>query len=441
MLRNYLPASFTAAFESMWLWLGTAVLTWSSLAQLGVLAVAFGLFLLIKRPLRNWLESRTAWLHAPAAIRIGRATAAAIPWLLLALLLQFAAIAFSQSGEPSALMRLAISLVLAWTVIRLISRLVRDPRIARLVAVIAWLVAALNIAGLLPATFALLAEMAVVVGGLRISVLLVLKAAVVLCVALWLANLITRVTEARLRSFTGITPSMQVLAAKLLRAALLTIAAVLALGTVGIDLTAFAVFSGAVGVGIGFGLQKVVSNLISGVILLLDNSIKPGDVIELSGTYGWITQLNARYVSIVTRDGTEHLIPNEDLITQPVVNWTYSDERLRLHVPIGVSYKSDIRQARAICAESARAVARVERSPAPVCLITGFGDSSVNLELRFWISDPRKGVAAVKSDVMQEVWDRFLEAGIEIPFPQRDIHVLEPLACRQTGAAPVRGAA
>ncbi len=431
MLRNYLPASVWTPIAGVWLWLQTYVLVWSSLEQLAILAIAGGLFPVLQPRLRLWLEGHTGWLRAAGGVRLAGTVAAAIPWLVLALLLQFAAIAFRRAGEPTAVLRLAISLVLAWTAIRLISRIVRDGRVARLVAGVAWMIAALNIADLLNPTLILLGDMALTVGTIHLSVLLLLKAAVVLFVAVWIANLLSRVLDARLRSFAGITPAMQVLAAKLARATLLTVAVVLALGTVGIDLTAFAVFSGAVGVGVGFGLQKVVSNLISGVILLLDNSIKPGDVIELTGTYGWITQLNARYISLVTRDGTEHLIPNEDLITQRVVNWTYSNERVRLHVPVGVSYKVDVRQARMVCVEAMKAVPRVLREPEPVCLLIAFGESTINLELRFWIGNSRAGVANVKSDVLMEVWQRFRDAGIDLPFPQRDVHVVEPVVLRR----------
>ena len=254
-----------------------------------------------------------------------------------------------------------------------------------------------------------------------------------LLLSLWVANLASRLLDQQVRRLPGITPAMQVLATKLIRAGLLTLAVVLALATVGIDLTAFAVFSGAVGVGLGFGLQKVVSNLISGVILLLDSSIKPGDVIELGGTYGWITQLNARYVSVITRDGTEHLIPNEDLITQRVVNWTYSSERVRLHLTIGVGYRSDLRAAMRLAVEAAESVRRVLAEPPPVCLVRGFADSSVTLQLRFWIDDPRAGTANVESEVLLAVWDRYRAAGIELPFPQMDVHVIDPVALRPTG--------
>ena len=290
-----------------------------------------------------------------------------------------------------------------------------------MIAAVAWTIAALNLAGLIGPTADVLGAMAVTVGTLRISMLLLLKGMALLVVLLWLANLVSNVIEGRLNGSRDLTPAMQVLAAKLSRAALLTLAVVFALSAVGIDLTAFAVFTGAIGVGIGFGLQKVISNLISGVILLLDRSIKPGDVIEIEGTYGWITKLNARFVSVVTRDGTEYLIPNEDLITQRVINWSYSNDLVRLRVAFGIAYDADVRKAIGLAVEAVSRVERVLPTPEPVCLLAGFGDSSVDLELRFWIKDPRNGTANVESDVRLQVWDAYHAAGIEFPFPQRDV--------------------
>jgi small-conductance mechanosensitive channel len=435
-LPAYLPTALLPAARRSLLWVQTHLLIWSSVIQLGILAAVLLLFRLTLPPTRRFLGAHAAAVQNPVLNRITRVLVGALPWLLLALLLQIIASVLLRTGQPDALLRLAVSLVLAWSVIGIVYQLVSDPRVAKIIAAIAWIIAALNILGLLTPTSNLLNQMAVNVGTLHLSVLLVLKAVAVLFIAIWLANLLSRALDARLRTFPDISPAMQVLAAKLTRAALLTIAVLLALGTVGIDLTAFAVFSGAVGVGLGFGLQKVFSNLISGVILLLDSSIKPGDVIELTGTYGWITQLNARYVSLVTRDGTEHLIPNEDLITQRVVNWTYSNERVRIRVPVGVSYNADLREVRPVCIEAAKSVDRVLSDPPPVCLVDGFGDSTINLDLRFWINDPRAGVANVKSDVLMAVWEHFRDAGIELPFPQRDLHVIEPITIRRAPPNP-----
>jgi small-conductance mechanosensitive channel len=191
----------------------------------------------------------------------------------------------------------------------------------------------------------------------------------------------------------------------------------------GINITAFAVFSGALGVGIGFGLQKVVSNLISGVILLLDRSIKPGDVIEVGQSYGRVHSMGARYASVITRDASEYLIPNEDLITQQVINWSYSSKNIRLKAPIGVGYGSDIPKVIELVQEAASKVDRVLENPAPKCLMKGFGDSAIDLELRFWIADPEQGCANVTSAVLVEVWKVFNENNVDIPFPQRDVRV------------------
>ncbi|MGB5604053.1 MAG: mechanosensitive ion channel domain-containing protein, partial [Gammaproteobacteria bacterium] len=181
--------------------------------------------------------------------------------------------------------------------------------------------------------------------------------------------------------------------------------------------------SGALGVGLGFGLQKIFSNLVSGIILLMDKSIKPGDVISLGTTFGWINYLGLRYTSVITRDGIEHLIPNEELITQRVENWSFSDNLVRLKAPIGISYNSDVRLAMKLCIEAAEIVPRVELAPEPRVQLMGFGDSSVNLELRIWIDDPQQGRANILSEVLLNVWDKFHEHGITIPFPQRDLHV------------------
>jgi len=172
----------------------------------------------------------------------------------------------------------------------------------------------------------------------------------------------------------------------------------------------------------------VVSNLVSGIILLVDRSIKPGDVIEMQSTYGWITSLNARYVSLATRDGKEHLIPNEDLITGRVINWSYSSDLIRQNVIVGISYDSDVHLAIGLAVEAASAVSRVLEVPKPACLLKEFGDSAVNLELRFWIQDPANGTANVRSEVMLRVWDLFHEHGIEFPFPQRDLTLRNPEA-------------
>jgi small-conductance mechanosensitive channel len=404
-------------------WLDRYVLIPSLLAQ----AVCLAALLLVARwgaPRleRSVLNLTTRMAAGPLhtiAIAFGRVAG----WLALLLLLWFARVAFNAAGHRADLFRLAESLVLAWVLIRLSSMLVRDERLARAIAVLAWIIAALNIARLLVPVTDLLDAMAMPIGNYRVSVLLVLRGAGTLAIFIWLANALSRLIEQRLRVFTPLTPVMQVLASKLVRMGLLTLAVVLALGSIGVDLTAFALFSGAVGVGIGFGLQKVVSNLVSGVILLLDRSIKPGDVIEIDGTYGAVVTLNARYASVQTRDGKEFLVPNEDLITQRVTNLSFSSDLIRLHAKVGISYDSDPHEAISLALEAARDVPRVLTEPAPNCLLVNFGESTIDLELRFWIRDPVNGTANVRSEVMLNLWNLFQEHGIELPAPQRELTV------------------
>ena len=423
------------------LWLLDQLLVASTLVQVIIVALAFLAARFLAPRLRALIERQAKRRKLEERLTTGARALAplALPvcWLSLQWLSVFVAAAM---GWPHALVRTTVSLLTAWVVIRLTSSLVRDPVWSRAVALTVWTIAALNILELLQPTIVLLDQLGLTLGGLRISALTVIKAMLALAVLLWVATFASRLLESRIKSAPNLTPSVQVLFTKLLKIVLITIAVVAALGSVGIDLTAFAVFSGAVGVGIGFGLQKVVANLISGVILLLDRSVKPGDVIAVGDRYGWIDSLGARYVSVVTRDGIEYLIPNEDLIANRVENWSYSNNLLRLRAPIGISYGADVREAMRLCVEAARAAPRVLTQPEPVCLVAGFGESSVDLELRFWINDPQAGTANVRSAVLLGVWDRFHEHGIEIPFPQRDLHIRTPTELRVlTTAVPADG--
>jgi small-conductance mechanosensitive channel len=225
-----------------------------------------------------------------------------------------------------------------------------------------------------------------------------------------------------------LTPSLRVLFGKITRIALYTLAASIALSGLGFDLTALTVLSGALGVGLGFGLQKVVSNFISGIIILIDQSIKPGDTISVGDTFGWIRELRSRFVSVVTRDGREFLIPNEDFITQRVINWSFSDKFVRLDVDFGVSYDSDPHEVSRIAIEAAQSVDRVDNSrKPPVCWMTEFGDSSINLKLRFWIMDPQGGLTNIRGKVLMALWDALKENDISIPYPHRELVVKSPL--------------
>lgn len=349
-----------------------------------------------------------------------RDTSVPIAWLVL----QWLAIkATAYMGLHNGALITVASLLTAWVLIRLASTLVENASVARVIAIFAWTVAALNIFGLLNPTMVILDSWSINIGEVRLSPLSVLKIGLSLWFALWLANAMSTLLERRMERSQTTNASTRVLVTKLTRITLVLLAILIALSSVGIDLTALAIFSGALGVGLGFGLQKIFSNLVSGVILLMDKSIKPGDVISLGATFGWINYLGLRYASVITRDGIEHLIPNEELITQRVENWSYSNKLVRLKAPIGISYDADVRMAMKLCIESAQKASRVQLDPEPKCQLMGFGDNSVNLELRIWIDDPEQGRANLLSEVLLNVWDSFHEHGISIPYPQRDLHV------------------
>lgn len=405
-------------------WLTNNAFVLTNIAQVLAIGIIFGIARLLAPFLERLLERLEKGRIKDRYLRqlITNLTTVTLPLASL-ILLWLVNHAIVLAGWPDHLMRSAVSLLTAWVIIRVLSSLIGDAGWSRSLAVVAWAVAALNIVGLLDPTMILLDNIALNLGDFRLSLLGLIKAAAALALLLWAAGYTSRIVERRLASARQLSPSAQVLFGKLSRIGLFALAIVLGLNSVGIDLTAFTVFSGALGLGIGFGLQKVVANLISGMILLLDRSVKPGDVIAVAGSVGYIKTLGARYVSVVTRDGIEHLIPNEELISQRVENWSYSDRYVRQRITIGIDYSSDVRKAIEVAITAAETIDRVLKSPKPVCHLNSFGDNAVNLELRIWIDDPQNGLSNVRSEILLEVWDRFLEAGIAFPFPQRDLHI------------------
>jgi len=310
-----------------------------------------------------------------------------------------------------------------WLIIGLLTSLIPAPFWSKSVAAVCYLTSAMLSLSLVDDGIDTLQDLRVTIGTSTISAWGILSGILAFAFTMWACLAVARIIETQLQNVPGLSPSLKVLIAKIVRIVFIVVATAVSLSSMGIDLSALTVLGGAIGLGLGFGLQKVVSNFISGILLLVDNSIKPGDVIEIAGTYGWINNLRARYASVITRDGTEHLIPNEDLITQRVINWTFTNNLVRMKVPIGVSYDSDPHQCLELVIAAAQSVDRVLSKPTPVCHVLGFGDSSIDLELRFWISDPTNGVANVKSQVLLNIWDTFKENNIEIPYPQSDLHI------------------
>jgi small-conductance mechanosensitive channel len=291
------------------------------------------------------------------------------------------------------------------------------------ISITVWIVVALHLLGWLPGVMDTLDALAMTLGETRISVLSVLKLLLMVSLFLALALWFSQLLERRLASSSHMSRTMQVGIAKFSKFFLLALAFLIALDSVGFDLGSLAVFGGALGVGLGFGLQRIASNFISGFILIGDRSIKPGDIITIGTKFGWVEEMRARYVVVRNRDGEENLIPNENLITSEVINWSYSDANVRLRIPVQISYDDDPEQAMAILAEAVKVSPRVLAEPAPVVRLMEFADSGIQLELRVWYNDPQNGVGNIRSEINLAIWRGFKQAGITIPYPQRDVHL------------------
>jgi small-conductance mechanosensitive channel len=261
------------------------------------------------------------------------------------------------------------------------------------------------------------------VGRRRISLLAVVTILVTAVALYAVARLVNRVIGHSVAQARGFDPTQKLLVQKLASITVIVVTFFLGIDLLGIDLTSFAVFSGAFGLAVGFGLQKTIGNLIAGIILLMDRSIKPGDVIVVGDSFGWVNKIGVRAVSVITRDGKEHLIPNENLMTQEVENWSFSDRNVRVRIPVGVGYETDLKLAQQLMLQAAVDSPRVLTSPKPNVWLTSFGDYAVEHEILAWISDPEGGVGNVKSDVLNRLWVLFKENGIEIPVPRREIVV------------------
>jgi small-conductance mechanosensitive channel len=416
-------------FETARQWVMTHILVWENLIDIAVQVVVLLAARLVGSLIGRWLQRtiKKRWenfhLRHEVADNFFQRLLGLTPLILSILLLLFGIQLVARFEYRTLLMKLVLNLSVAWVVIQLATSVILERFWSRIVAIFAWTLAMLNIAGILDEVVSLLDGFGFTVGEVHLSLLSVLKAVVLLFILLKVVNWVSRRLERKLEGATGLTPSSRLMLSKIVHISLIVIVALIALNSVGINLTALAVFSGAIGVGIGFGLQKVVGNFISGLILLSDKSIKPGDVVELGDVYGWVKQMGGRCVSIVTRDEKEYLIPNEDLITQQVVNWSYSNRKIRLKAPVGISYNADPHRAIELIVGAAKGHPRILTDPAPRCLLRGFGDNSVDLELRFWIEDPQNGVANITSEVLLRVWDALKAHDIEIPFPQRDVHL------------------
>lgn len=365
------------------------------------------------------------------ALTYGSGVRLIFPFIMLLLVLPGRAI-LNQYDFDTRLLGIAVPLLLSLGLVRLAVYLLRKafpvtPAIKaweNVIATTIWVAVALHLVGWLPAIVEALDNIAITLGSTRLSLYGVGKFVVSLALFIVLALWSSAILERRVRQSQYLSSGFKVGLTKTSRVVLVTIALLFALNATGIDLTALTVFGGALGVGLGFGLQRIASNFVSGFILLFDRSIRPGDVVSIGNSFGWVEALHARYVVVRDRDGVERLIPNENLITSEVINWSYSDRNVRLKIPVQISYGDDPEQAMELMLQTGREHNRVLKDPAPAVRLLEFADNGIKLELRIWLSDPEEGLGSVRSDINLAIWKRFREASITFPFPQRDVHLL-----------------
>jgi small-conductance mechanosensitive channel len=400
--------------------------------QLGLILAGAGLGYAAGAAIRSRIETTSLAMGWPAPLRLFmRVLVDSASTAVFAAIMTLARVVMLTSTWPSRsyLLSVAANLAFAWLIIRLVTSVIRNEFIVRLVSLSAWLVAALSILGRLDPTIEALDSVSVVLGDLRLTPLLLIKLAVLLAVALWLTNIASNFVEGRITRSGDLTPSIQVLLIKMIRLALMIFAVAVVMSAVGINLSALAIFSGAAGVGIGFGLQKIVANFISGIILLADKSVKPGDLVTIGDSSGRISAMKTRYISVAAGDGREFLIPNEDLVTQKVTNWTYTDKNTLVKVNFGTNYDADPRLVCKLAIDVAAAAPRAIKGKPPSCILVEFAEAGMKFSLTFWIADP-DGMDNVKSDVMLSLWEVFKREGIRVPYPVREIRI-------RGGALPV----
>jgi small-conductance mechanosensitive channel len=400
--------------------------------ELATIALCVGLAALAARAFERRHGHAGAQVQSRVA-RLGRGSARRLIFPLVAALLLYAAASvlrvFHRRFE---LLGVAIALLLALALIRLVAYGLRQAfapsgtlaALERYVAVVVWLTFALYVIGILPEVVDWLEGVVIPVGTQKLNLWQIAHGTFAVLMTLLAALWASGAVETRLMRAGDFDPSLRLVLARLSRALLVTVAILISLPLVGIDLTTLSVFGGALGVGLGFGLQKIASNYVSGFILLLDRSIRPGNMITLDNYAGEVTQMTTRYTVLRALNGVEAIVPNDLLINSVVQNQTFTSPRVRISLPVQIAYQSDIERAMKILEAAAGEHPRVVRDPAPRAFLAAFADSGINLELGFWIADPREGTLAVRSDINLAIWRAFRAEGIEIPYPQREVRLL-----------------
>jgi len=408
----------------------------ASLAQFAIIGGAILLGWWLARLIRPRFTSAVAPDDLQGRLR--EVTWVAAPFALTLLILATVDGLMHAARAAAGYVDVAVQLTALLLLIRVVMYVVRVSLGARArikgwgtpISLILWVFLSLHLLGWGDTVIAALDGMGINLGKTRISVWSVAKLVVTVSVFVLAAMWVSRWLERHVLKVDALPPTMRIGIAKFTQAFLVALSVLIGLNAAGLDLTTLNVLTGAIGIGLGFGLQSIAANFVSGFVLLMDRSIKPGDVISFSGTtgtategFGWVEELRGRYVVVRDRDGVATLVPNQNLITNSVVNWSYTDPRVRLKLPVRVSYRSDPELAMRLMLQSTAGHPRVIQNPAPVARLMSFGDHGIELELRFWIPDPQEGVNNVRSDVNRAIWRLFKEHGIVIPVAQREVRV------------------
>lgn len=415
----------------LWAWVQSDVLTLNMGIQLVMIVGAFVPAWILGPRLKRLIDRQLRHRVPPGILRRACDAFATVAtlialWLTLTIFMGV----LGGMGQSRAVISAVQSLLLAAIFIRLVTLVIRSPFWSKVAFYVAWPIAALDAFGILDNVVTQLNAAAIPIGesasgtAISLSALDVVRAGIIFAIFFWIASLASGILNRQIQNVDELNPSLKAMFSKILNFLMPILALVLALNMIGFNLSSLAIFSGAVGLGVGLGLQKVVSNFIAGFTLLADKSIKPGDVIEVEGVFGWVTDMKSRYVAVRTRDGHEHLVPNAIFIDDGVVNWSHNDRVVRCHAPFGVDYSTtNLRFVQEIAVKAAADVERVVSTPAPVCNLMAFGESSIDFDLRFWIVDPENGMSNVRSDVLLNIWEALLAHDIDIPFRQLDVHL------------------
>ena len=370
--------------------------------------------------------------NAPEKLKMGIGGINRVLFPLSTLIFVWIAKLILSHWQHTGLLLLAIKLLLAMAVIRIAVYAVRYiiapggllKTLENVIASLIWLLLALHLSGLQTQVVSALESVEFSLGKNPINLLVALQGLFSIVLTIFIALWVSRMVENRLMAAQNLNMNMRVVLSKLLSILLLTMAVLIGLSAVGLDITVLSVFGGALGIGLGFGLQRIASNYVSGFIILLDKSMQIGDVATIDNHYGVVSDLRTRYLVLRKLDGTEVIIPNETLIITPVINHSLTDRTARVQMPVQISYESPLELALQLMEEIANKNTRVLADPEAAAQIKGFGDSGIDLMLSVWISDPEEGTASLQSDIYLQIWRAFQQHNISIPFPQREVRIL-----------------